>query len=102
MFYADLNSDGILENIRHRDKPAPNGLTRVELSEWPKDNTLGPFAYDAATKLAVPNVENTAKHRKEKILNLVRRKAELEAASVYGDFTSEIAEVVAELEALSG
>ena len=40
--------------------------------------------------------------RKEKILNLVRRKAELEAASAYGDFTSEIAEVVAELEALSG
>ena len=101
MFYADLNSDGILENIRHRDKPAPNGLTRVELSEWPKDNTLGPFTYEAATKLAVPNAENTANHKKDRILSLVRRKQELEAASTYADYTVELAEVEQELQELS-
>ena len=101
MPFADLNSDGILENIRHRDKPAPNGLTRVELSEWPKDNTLGPFTYDATTKLAVPNAENTANHKKDRILSLVRRKQELEAASTYADYTVELAEVEQELQELS-
>jgi len=101
MFYADLNSEGILENIRVKRLVAAFGMTPVELSEWPKDNTLGPFTYDATTKLAVPNAENTANHKKDRILSLVRRKQELEAASTYADYTVELAEVEQELQELS-
>jgi hypothetical protein len=101
MIYGEITEAGHLVNISYT-KPEQRITTNtvVELVKMPDTDLLEKsMVYDAATKTAilddVADAKRIESERKEEILQLIRRKNEInEAVSTYGlDYTEELSEI---------
>jgi len=114
--FADIDTAGILHSIRRtgcsegpgHDCPGPHwsvgpGRTRVGLSAAPEGT--GPYTYDAAAQLAIPDAEATAQAQKDEVLRLSKEKAAIEAAAAAApllDYSAELTAIDEQIAAVVG